>query len=490
MTTKQRIDRPRFFIGGEWVEPLGGGSVNAIEAATEEIIGTAALGSAADVERAVDAAETAFTTGPWSRMHADERSATLHRFAEALEARGEETSVLGSRENGMPLALSQAFNAWAPAALLRQYADLVTDVATEEIRSSPSGSTIVRREAVGVTGVITPWNYPQAKALISIAPALAAGCTAVLKHSPDTPLDAYIIGEAAAEAGVPAGVLNIVLADRDEGNALVTDRRVRKIAFTGSTASGRRIGAQAGERFARQTLELGGKSAAVFLEDADISTFVEGMANAAFMNNGQTCTGQARVLAPRSRYDEVVEALAEWAESQVIGNPLDSEVTMGPMANKRQLERVLEYIGIGRNDGGRIAAGGGRPTAQRRGWFVEPTIFADVANTDRIAVDEIFGPVVTVIPYSDEGEAIRLANDTPYGLAGSVWTAEEQHGIDIARQLNTGTVGVNYYANDFNAPFGGVGDSGIGRELGPEGLDSFFELKSIYASSALLREVP
>jgi len=486
MTVHTRIDRLKFFIGGEWVDPLGADTIDSVEAATGEVIGTASLGSSTDVERAIDAAERAFDDGPWKRMQPTDRAVAMHRFADELAQRGDDTSRLASRENGMPIALSQAFNAQAPAALLRQYADLALAIPEEEVRPSPAGATLVRREPVGVVAVITPWNYPQAKALISIAPALAAGCSVVLKHSPDTALDAYAIGEAALEAGIPDGVLNIVLADRGEGNTLITDRRVRKIAFTGSTDSGRRIGAQAGERFARMTLELGGKSAAIFLEDADIDAFVGGMANAAFMNNGQTCTGQTRVLAPRSRYDEVVAALAEWAESQILGDPLDPEVTMGPMANERQLQRVLGYIEVGKADGGRLVAGGKRPAHLRRGCFVEPTVFSDIANEDRIAREEVFGPVVTVIPYDGDDEAVRLANDTSYGLAGSVWTADEDRGIAIARRLRTGTVGVNYYANDFNAPFGGVGDSGIGRELGPEGFDSFVELKSIYASARLI----
>lgn len=480
------LDRPRFFIGNEWVEPHGSETHVAIEAATGDAIGTAALGDEHDVRAAIAAAREALDHGPWGRSTAEERAAVLMRFADALEARGEFTSTLASRENGMPIGLSQAFNGQAPAALLRQYAQLVTTWDLEEVRASPLGSTLVRKEPVGVVGVITPWNYPQAKALISIAPALAAGCTVVLKHSSDTALDPYVIGDAAKEAGLPPGVLNIVLARREAGSVLISHRDVEKIAFTGSTESGRIIGAEAGRLFKRMTLELGGKSAAIFLDDADIGSFVQGIGFASFMNNGQTCTGQTRILAPRSRYGEVVDALAGWAAEQKIGNPLDPTVTMGPMANARQLDRVLEYIQIGKDNGARLVAGGNRPRGLDRGFFVEPTIFADVSNRDRIAQEEIFGPVVAVIPYDGDEEAIALANDSDFGLAGSVWTADEERGLGIARRIRTGTIGVNYYVNDFEAPFGGIKDSGIGRELGPEGLDEFLELKAIYASSAQL----
>lgn len=480
------FDRPEFFIDGDWVAPLGGENCQAIEAATAEPIGVAALGGEADLESAIRAAHAAHERGEWALASPEDRAKVLHRFADALVAKAESTSALATREVGMPIELSRAFNGQAPAQLLRQYADLAVGTEFEEIRPSAMGSTIVRREPVGVVGVITPWNYPQAKALISIAPALAAGCTVVLKHSPDAALDSYVIGEAAQEAGLPRGVLNIVLADRGPGSLLVRHPLVNKIAFTGSTASGERVGAEAGRRFKRMTLELGGKSAAIVLEDADLSVFTSGIGFASFMNNGQTCTGQSRILAPRSRYAEIVEALAEWAAQQVIGNPLDPAVTIGPLANERQLARVREYIDVALAENARLVYGGKQPAGLTRGWFIEPTIFADVANTQRIAREEVFGPVIAVIPYTSEDEAVAMANDSDFGLAGSVWTGDENHGVEIARRIRTGTVGVNYYVNDFDAPFGGTKGSGIGRELGKEGFDEFLEYKSIYASSALL----
>jgi aldehyde dehydrogenase (NAD+) len=480
------LDRLQFFVGGRWVDATSTDTYNVLEAATEERIAMAAMGSEADVESAIMAAHRAFVDGHWAQAAPAERAAVLHRFADILEARGESTSVLASREIGMPIELSRAFNGHAPAHLLRQYADVAVATHVEEVRPSAMGSTIVRKEPVGVVAVITPWNYPQAKALISIAPALAAGCSVVLKHSPDAALDSYVIAEAAQEAGLPPGVLNVVLADRDQASLLVRHPLVDKIAFTGSTESGELIGGEAGRRFKRVTLELGGKSAAIVLDDADLDTFVSGMATAAFMNNGQTCTGQSRILAPRDRYDEIVEALAGWASNQHVGNPLDPTVTIGPMASQRQLDRVQGMVDAAIRNGARLVYGGGRPEGLDRGYFIEPTILADVANTDHIARTEIFGPVVTVIPYDELDDAVAMANDSDYGLAGSVWTADEQRGVDVARRVRTGTFGINYYVNDFDAPFGGIKRSGIGRELGPEGFAEFQELKTIYASAALL----
>jgi aldehyde dehydrogenase (NAD+) len=477
------LDRTRFFIDGEWVEPRGRETHRALEAATGEPLGTAALGTDADIDAAVQAARRALDHGPWGRTTAAERAAAMHRFAAALAARSEGTSRLVSQENGMPIGLSSLFNGAAPAGLLQMYAELIKNLALEEVRPSASGSTIVRREPVGVVGAIAPWNYPQVLAMMKIAPALAAGCTLVLKPSPETALDSYVLGDAAIEAGLPPGVLNIVLAGREAGASLVSHPDVDKIAFTGSTATGRIIGAECGRLIRRVTLELGGKSAAIFLDDGDIDTFLAGLGMASFMNNAQTCTTQSRILAPRSRYDEVVDAVASFASGMTVGNPLDPAVTCGPMASEQHLNRVLGYIDIGRDSGARLVTGGGRPAGQVRGWFVEPTVFADVDNSDRLAREEVFGPVMAVIPFDGDDDAVAIANDSNYGLGGSVWTTDEQRGIDISRRVRTGTIGVNYYNLDLGAPFGGMKDSGIGRELGPEALNSYLEYKSIYASA-------
>ncbi|MBC3191750.1 aldehyde dehydrogenase [Pseudonocardia sp. C8] len=482
--SRTELDRTRFYIDGEWVEPRGSETHRALEAATGELFGTAAMGTDADIDAAVNAARRALDEGPWGRTTPAERAAVMRRFAEALAARADGTSTLVSRENGMPITLSGAFNGAAPAALLNIYADVIEQTPLEVARPSASGATIVRREPVGVVGAITPLNYPQVLAMIKIAPALAAGCTVVLKPSPETALDAYVFGDAATEAGVPPGVLNIVLAGREAGSALVEHPLIDKIAFTGSTAAGRAIGARCGELIRRCTLELGGKSAAIVCDDADLDVFLAGLPTASFMNNAQTCTTSSRILAPRSRYDEVVDALAQFTGNLVVGDPLDPATTCGPMASETHLQRVLGYIDIGRNSGARLVAGGGRPAGLDRGWFVEPTVFADVDNGDQLAREEVFGPVMAVIPYDGgDDEAVRIANDSNYGLAGSVWSADEARALDIARRVRTGTIGVNYYNIDLGSPFGGMKDSGVGRELGPEGFDNYLEYKSMYVGA-------
>ncbi|MCE0762072.1 aldehyde dehydrogenase [Pseudonocardia kujensis] len=478
----QELDRHQFFINGEWAEPSAGKIHQVVEAATGEVLASASLGTSEDIDRAVRAARHALDHGPWGRTEPAERAAAMRRFATALEARADATSTLVSRENGMPITLSHAFNGAAPAALLRMYADLAETLAVEAPRPSASGTTFVRREPVGVVGAITPWNYPQAVAIYKIGPALAAGCTVVLKHSPDTALDSYVLGEAAAEAELPPGVLNIVLADRDEGHSLVTHPLVDKIAFTGSTAAGRIIGAECGRLVRRCTLELGGKSAAIFCDDGDIDTLLAGIGNASFMNNSQTCTTQSRILVSRQRYDEVVEAVAEYARDLVVGDPLDENTACGPMATQHHLARVMGYIEIGKSSAARLVAGGGRPKDADRGWFVEPTVFADVDNDDQLAREEIFGPVMAIIPFQDDADAVRIANDSNYGLGGSVWSQDADRALAIARQVRTGTVGVNSYNIDLGAPFGGMKDSGIGRELGPEAIDAYLEYKSIYTT--------
>ncbi|MBA3843192.1 MAG: aldehyde dehydrogenase [Actinobacteria bacterium] len=481
------LDRTRFFIDNQWVEPRGTETHRAVEAATEDLLGTAALGTDADIDAAVKAARAAIDEGPWGRTTAAERAAAMRRFADALTARAEATSTLVTRENGMPIGLSSAFNGAAPAGLLQMYAGLIEQMTLEEVRPSAMGATIVRREPVGVVGGITPWNYPQVLAMMKIAPALAAGCTIVLKPSPETALDSYVFGDAAVEAGLPPGVLNIVLAGREAGSSLVSHPGVDKIAFTGSTAAGRIIGSECGRLIRRVTLELGGKSAAIVLDDADLDVFLQGIGMASFMNNSQTCTTQSRILAPRSRYEEVVDALATYTRNLSVGNPLDPSVEIGPMASETHLQRVLGYIEVGRNSDARLVSGGGRPAGQDRGWFVEPTVFADVKNTDQLAREEVFGPVMAVIPYDGDDEAVQIANDSNYGLGGSVWTTDESRGVDISRRVRTGTIGVNYYQLDLGSPFGGMKDSGLGRELGPEALNSYLEYKSIYGSANLTR---
>jgi aldehyde dehydrogenase (NAD+) len=480
------FDRPMFFVGGHWIDPSTDDRHVALEAATEEPIGTAAMAGPADIDAAVAAARAALDSGPWARSTAAERAEAMRRFADAWDKRADLATTLVSRENGMPIALSRQTNGLGPAGHLRRNADLVENFPLEVPRPSMRGATIVRREPVGVVAAITPWNFPLGLALSKLAPALAAGCTVVLKPSPETALDSYLLADAAIEAGLPAGVLNIVLADRETSAYLVRHPGVDKVAFTGSTAAGRAIAAECGRLIRRCTLELGGKSASIVLDDADLDTFVAGLDGASFMNNGQTCTLQSRILAPRSRYDEIVEAVAGFASGLVVGDPLDPATDCGPMASRTHRERVLGHIEAARASSARLITGGGRPSGHDRGWFVEPTVFANVDSADRLAREEVFGPVLAIIAYDDEADAVRIANDSDYGLAGSVWTEDEARGIDVARRVRTGTIGVNYYAIDFNSPFGGLKASGIGREYGPEGLSSYLDHKSIYTSAAQL----
>ncbi|MGB8406642.1 MAG: aldehyde dehydrogenase, partial [Mycobacterium sp.] len=409
-----------------------------------------------------------------------ERAAVLMRFADALEARAPGTNELCTRENGMPIRLSRGANGRFPAALLRYYAELIRESAVEEIRPAAIGHTIVRREAVGVVAAVVPWNYPQALAAFKLAPALAAGCTVVLKASPETALDAMIFAEAAMAAGLPAGVLNVIAGGPETGGYLISHPGIDKVSFTGSTATGRLIAEICGRLLRPVTLELGGKSAAVILEDADLDSTIKGLHNASFVNNGQTCHLSSRILAPRSRYGEVVDALAALATGLKVGDPLDKSTEVGPLVSARQRDRVLGYIEAGKAEGARLVAGGGIPADQPDGWFVAPTVFADVDNATRIAQEEIFGPVLAVIPYDTEQQAIDIANDSEYGLGGTVWSADAERATDIARAIHSGTVGVNDYQLDMAAPFGGVKSSGLGRELGPEGLTAYQQLKSIY----------
>jgi len=467
---------PRVFIDGEFhlathAEPV-------LEAATGELIADGASGTGAEVDAAVAAARAALPQ--WRSASPDHRAAVLVAFAAALHRRAGQTDKLVTRENGMPMSLSRGANGLFPAALLGYYAKLITETPIEQIRPSAIGHTIVRREPIGVVAAIVPWNYPQALAAFKLAPALAAGCTVVLKAAPETALDAMVFAEAAQECGMPPGVLNVVPGGVETGKHLVSHPGVDKVSFTGSTAAGRIIGEVCGRLLRPVTLELGGKSAAIILDDADLGATMRGLRSVSFVNNGQTCYLGSRILAPRSRYAEIVDALGDMVNGFAVGDPLDKATDIGPVVSARQRDRVLDYIEAGKSSGAKLVVGGGVPKDQPRGWFVSPTVFADVDNSDRIAQEEIFGPVLAVIPYDSDEQAITLANDSEFGLAGTVWSTDTERATEVAREIRTGTVGINDYQLDMNAPFGGVKASGIGRELGPEGLDEFFELKSIY----------
>ncbi|WP_028933094.1 aldehyde dehydrogenase [Pseudonocardia spinosispora] len=473
------------FIGGEWIAPSTSQSITVVSASTEEVIGSVPEAVEADVDAAVDAARRAFDDpNGWPTWSPADRAAAMERFADELDKRAPEIAKLVSAQNGMPIAISSSFEAAFPALLLRYYAGVVKEATFEEEHPHMmGGTTVVRQEPLGVVGAIVPWNFPQSLAAFKYAPALAAGCTLVIKPSPETVLDSVPLAEAAAAAGIPAGVVNIVPGGREVGAYLVAHPRVDKISFTGSTVAGRAIGEVCGRLLRPVTLELGGKSAAIILDDADLdlATIGQDLFQATLLNQGQTCFLGTRVLAPRSRYDEVVDTFAALAGSLKIGDALDETTQIGPMASDRQRDRVEGYIAKGKAEGARVVVGGGRPSGQDKGWFVEPTIFADVDNNHTIAQEEIFGPVLSLIPYTDDADAIRIANDSDFGLGGSVWTRDRERALGVARRVQTGTIGVNHYLPDPTSPFGGVKASGLGRELSPHAISHYQQYKSIFA---------
>lgn len=407
------------FIGGQF--RTADRVVPVVEAATESLLGSGASATSKDIDDCVVASQRALHQ--WKTTPVNERAQVLNRLADALEARGEFTSELATRETGAPITYSRLANNVATVAIFRYYASLIGTIDTEELRPSLIGHTIVRREPVGVVGAIAPWNVPQLLAAAKLAPALAAGCSVVFKPAPETALDAMVFAEAAVEAGLPSGVLNIVAGDGEAGAYLIGHPGIDKVAFTGSTRAGRLIGETCGRLIRPVTLELGGKSAAIILDDADLDFTIYGLRFVCFGNNGRLCFANSRILAPRSRYSEIVDALADMANSLVVGDPLDASVDVGPLVSSRQRERVLGYIETGRSEGARVVAGGDIPADRRQGWYVAPTVFADVDNSARIAREEIFGPVVSVIPYESDSEAIAIANDSEFGLGGSVWSS-------------------------------------------------------------------
>ncbi|MFA1545397.1 aldehyde dehydrogenase [Actinomadura chokoriensis] len=471
-------EHDRLFIGGEWTAPAGTGTIDVISPHTEEVIGRVPDGTEADVDAAVAAARRAFDEGPWPRMTPAERAEIVGRLSAIYAERQQEMADLCTAQMGSPIMFSVFGQAAIPQMVLQYYVDLAATYAWEEDRQGMLGPVTVTQEPVGVVAAIVPWNVPQFTLMLKLAPALIAGCTVVAKPSPETPLDSYLLAEWIREAGIPEGVVNVVPAGREVGAYLVAHPDVDKVSFTGSTAAGRKIGAVCGEQLKRVTLELGGKSAAIVLDDADLPSTIEGFKLASLMNNGEACAAQTRILASRRRYDEVADALATMVGGLSVGDPADYATEIGPLVAKRQQERVENYIRIGQDEGAKLITGGlNRP--HDRGWYVAPTVFGDVGNDMRIAREEIFGPVLVLIPYEDEDDAVRIANDSDYGLGGSVWTSDVGHGVDVARRIRTGSCGVNMYTLDPNTPFGGYKNSGMGRELGPEGLRAYLEHKSI-----------
>jgi acyl-CoA reductase-like NAD-dependent aldehyde dehydrogenase len=471
--------RGEFYVGGGWAPPAGDERLGVVSPSTEEVVGEVPVATPEDIDRAVDAARAAFDEGPWPRMTPDERGDVLARAGALLRKR--EADIAGVVVDEMGCAISQAPRAQGMVAtVFEYYSELVRTFEFERDVIAGERTGLVTNEPVGVVGAIVPWNAPVTLAAWKTAPALAAGCTVVIKPPPEAPLSNYVLAEALDEAGVPPGVVNVVPAGREVGEHLVTHPGTEKIAFTGSTAAGKRIMSLCAEQVKRVSLELGGKSAAIVLDDADVTAIVPLLVGGAMHLSGQVCGAHTRVLVPRSRYAETVDAAAAAAATVVVGDPHDPATIVGPLVAERQRERVEGYIGLARDAGARVAAGGGRPAYLPKGWYVEPTILADVDNDMRVAREEIFGPVLCLIPYESDDDAVRIANDSPYGLAGGVWSADPARALRVARGMRTGSIAINGSYPPFPlVPFGGFKESGLGRELGPEGLRSFLEPRSV-----------
>ena len=469
------IQRDALFIGGSWVRPAAGdGTIDVVNPATEELLGRVPEGGPADVDLAVAAARAAFDD--WSRTPVEDRAKAVELLGQALAARVPDVGTLVAQEVGMPVAMATVIQGALPAMVMSSYGPILREVEFEE----RIGSSVVVREAAGVVAAITPWNYPLHQAVAKVAPAVAAGCTVVLKPSDVAPLSAFVLAEAAEEAGLPPGVLNVVTGRAGTGEALVAHPDVDMVSFTGSTPAGRRVAALAAATVKRVTLELSGKSPSVVLDDADLSEAVNAAVRQCMLNSGQTCIAWSRLLVPRTMHDEAAALAADVAGGFVLGDPLDPAITLGPVATRAQRDRVRAAIVAGGDDGATLVAGGAdQPDGLDRGWFVRPTIFAGVDNGMTVAREEVFGPVLAVLPYDGEDEAVGLANDSIYGLHAGVFSGDRERALGVARRLRAGQVDVNGGGFNLLAPFGGFKQSGYGRELGRHGLDAYLEVKSL-----------
>jgi acyl-CoA reductase-like NAD-dependent aldehyde dehydrogenase len=472
----------QLFIGGTWTEADSPQCIDVVSPHTEATVASVAAAGPADVDQAIEAARAAFDTGPWSRLDPGERIAAVRGLAKVYGERRSAMAEVITSEIGAPISFAQRAQVALPWTMMTAFCDLAEEYPWREARAGRYGSDIhIRREPVGVVAAIVPWNMPQFLIVTKLIPALLAGCTVILKPAPESPLNALLLAEMAAEAGLPPGALSVLPGDGWVGEYLVNHAGVDKVSFTGSTAAGKVVAAACAKNLRRVSLELGGKSAAIVLSDADPAAVATGVRSASLSNSGQICNALTRVLVPSGRAEEFTDALAAEMTSLVVGDPTDTATQVGPLVAKRQQDRVRGYIETGQAEGARLVVGGAEmPDGLDRGWYVRPTLFDRADNTMRIAREEIFGPVLTVIPYADEQEAVAIANDSDYGLAGSVFTHDTERGLSIAARIRTGTFGVNQgYTMDPFAPFGGVKDSGYGRELGREGIDGYTETKSI-----------
>ncbi|MFT4201528.1 aldehyde dehydrogenase [Gordonia sp. (in: high G+C Gram-positive bacteria)] len=479
----------KFYIGGKWVAPATGATFDVVSPATEEVIATVPKGAPEDIDRAVAAARTAFDSGPWPRMSLDERIAVLRKVSKQLEEHQGDVAELVTSEMGCPITLSTGMQSIGTRMLLDSFIDNAPLVNWSSTRQAINGKALVTRVPIGVVGAIVPWNAPLLTSMLKIAPALLSGCTMVLKPAPDTPLSAYLLAEMLEKAGLPDGVVNIVAADRDAGEHLVRHSGVDKVSFTGSTPAGRRVGELCGHDIRRVTLELGGKSAAVVLDDADLDAVIPSIRALSLRNTGQVCSNKTRIVVAKSRSEELYERITELVKSMPVGDPFDPATELGPLVSATQLKRVEGYVDAAKSAGTRLLVGGGRPAGFDRGYYVDTTVFADVDPASTIAQEEVFGPVLTVHTAADDDEAIAIANNSQYGLNGSVFSADDERALGVARRILTGTVEVNGNGAGFSSPMGGFKASGIGREGGVEGFDAYTEIKAYGISEGLFNSL-
>lgn len=470
----------RMFIGGAFAPTAKGKTVEVTNPFDGSLLGAGALATKEDVQPLVDAATTALHS--WSQSTPTERAAVLNRLADAWEARMEEIARVTSQEMGMPIASSRIFNGILPMATFRYYAGLAEGIQTESVQPGvdTAREVVVRRNPVGVVAAIVPWNFPYVLLANKMGPSLAAGCTVIVKPPVENVLSAQICAEIIDTAGIPAGVVNVTAGDVEFSQELVANPGVDRIAFTGSTAVGKSIGATAGGRLAGVNFELGGKSAAIVLDDADLGHTLAALPPLAFMNSGQTCFAQTRVIVTPGVYDAVVEGFAAWAESQVLGDPLEETTTFGPLAHQAAVDRSARFVAEGIASGARLVAGGPEAAVPAKGQWFAPTVLADADNSSNLCQQEIFGPIVSIVRADDEADAIAKANNSEYGLAGTVWTTNDDTAMRVARQVQAGSFGINGYLPDMGAPWGGVKNSGTGRELGPQAIDDFTRIDTIY----------